>query len=764
MARHLTPSPRSRRSLVGLAVAAGVLAGSTSAIAALPQEGGTVDLATQANVILDGPSGSAEAGYSIADAGDVNGDGIDDILIGAHKETPLSRASAGVAYVIFGSPTLTRVDLLAPGANGFRILGAAADDRFGTSVAGAGDVNNDGVDDVIIGAFQADPAAASNAGTATVIFGSRTQLTDIDLAAPLGTRGFQIAGAAAGDNVGWSVSGAGDANNDGIADVVIGAPGTDLVSPTRTNGGTAFIIYGSANPASLTLSSLGSRGFRVDGGTGFDYLGRAVGSAGDFNADGIDDVIIGAPWAPWSSATWAGLTYVVYGSGTPTNLNASTLPGARGVRFTGAATMDETGSAVAGIGDVNDDGKDDIIIGAPGATSGKGIGYVLFGATTPASRDLSASIPPTDGFRTTGTVNGDRSSTAIAPGGDVNSDGIDDFVIGAPGADPPSRSNAGVSYVVYGRLSASDITLGSLGSGGITINGAAASDSNGWSVGGRGDVNGDGRPDVLTGATSQDPFSRFSAGAGYAIFGFGLPSISYPSGAIATVGTAMTPLTPVVQKTGTATFSITPALPAGLSLDPSTGVISGTPTSQAAGATYSVTMIDAVSTASTSVQVMVDAAPTPSPTPAQSNESSGSSSGPSPSGGTTPAAPTLAVRDVAASNQASSATITSRVVVSGAGSVRQVGARATGQSARTIWRATARESATTLCTAARKTPRAGTYRMSCTLGAAARAELERRSITVRLATTFTPTGGTPITRTETVVLKRIKAAVPAVTG
>jgi len=96
--------------------------------------------------------------------------------------------------------------------------------------------------------------------------------------------------------------------------------------------------------------------------------------------------------------------------------------------------------------------------------------------------------------------------------------------------------------------------------------------------------------------------------------------------------------------------------------------------------------------------------------------------------------------------------------------VRQVGTRATGQSARTIWRATARENATVLCTAARKTPRAGTYRMSCTLGAAARAELERRSITVRLATTFTPTGGTPITRTETVVLKRIKAAVPAVTG
>ena len=154
--------------------------------------------------------------------------------------------------------------------------------------------------------------------------------------------------------------------------------------------------------------------------------------------------------------------------------------------------------------------------------------------------------------------------------------------------------------------------------------------------------------------------------------------------------------------------------------------------------------------------------PTPSPTPAQSNESSGS--GASSSGGTTPVAPTLAVRNVAASNQASSATITSRVVVNGAGSVRQVGTRATGQSARTIWRATARESATALCTASRKTPRAGTYRMTCTLGAAARAELKRRSIRVRLATTFTPTGGAPISRSQTVVLKRIKPAVPAVTG
>ena len=111
-----------------------------------------------------------------------------------------------------------------------------------------------------------------------------------------------------------------------------------------------------------------------------------------------------------------------------------------------------------------------------------------------------------------------------------------------------------------------------------------------------------------------------------------------------------------------------------------------------------------------------------------------------------------------------SVTIASRVVVSGAGSVRQVGTRATGQAARTIWGAGARANATALCTASRKTPRAGTYRMTCTLGSAARAELERRSITVRLATTFTPTGGTPITRTQTVVLKRIKAAVPAVTG
>ncbi|MFM8829234.1 MAG: fibronectin type III domain-containing protein, partial [Actinomycetota bacterium] len=156
--------------------------------------------------------------------------------------------------------------------------------------------------------------------------------------------------------------------------------------------------------------------------------------------------------------------------------------------------------------------------------------------------------------------------------------------------------------------------------------------------------------------------------------------------------------------------------------------------------------------------------PTPTPTPAQANETSGSGSAATPSGGSTPAASTLAVRDVASSNQSASATITSRVVVSGAGSVRQVGTRAIGQSARTIWGARARANAAVLCSASRKTPRAGTYRMTCTLGAGVRAQLERRSIRVRLTTTFTPTGGKAVARSQIVVLKKIPAAAPKVTG
>ena len=251
-------SRRSARAPYGRALVAVVLllTLTASGAAVLPQQTGRVDLLSQPSLRIDGAAALDQAGASVAGAGDVNGDGLDDLLVGAPERGPLD---AGAAYVVFGRETPENVNLGALGRDGFRITGAAGDDRAGVAVAGAGDVNGDGLDDVLVGADLADNNGRSGSGSAYVVFGRRAA-DNVDLA-DLGEAGFRIDGAASSDGAGASVAGAGDMNGDGLDDLLVGAPGGGLL----VSSGAAYVVFGQETSTNVDLDALGAGGFRMNG-------------------------------------------------------------------------------------------------------------------------------------------------------------------------------------------------------------------------------------------------------------------------------------------------------------------------------------------------------------------------------------------------------------------------------------------------------------------------------------------------------------------
>jgi hypothetical protein len=260
------------------------------------------DLDGSNGFVVNGIDAGDGSGRSVAGAGDINGDGLDDVIIGARVADPNGTNAAGESYIVFGRSTgfpaaLDLADL--DGGNGFVVNGIDVDDFSGYSVAGAGDINGDGLDDVIIGASFADPNATYRAGESYIVFGQSTEFpAALELADLVGNNGFVVYGIEAYDRSGVGVAGAGDINGDGVDDVIIGAEGAD---PNGTDyAGESYIVFGRSTgfPAALDPVDLdGSNGFVVNGIDAGDYSGASVAGAGDINGDGLDDVIIGARYA-----------------------------------------------------------------------------------------------------------------------------------------------------------------------------------------------------------------------------------------------------------------------------------------------------------------------------------------------------------------------------------------------------------------------------------------------------------------------------------
>jgi hypothetical protein len=376
--------------------------------------------------------------WSLSSAGDVNGDGKSDFLIGVRGANNF----VGAAYLIYGggvwlnTPTFSLANI--NGVNGVKFLGFTTYNQVGVALSLVGDVNGDGRPDFLIGSCYF--AGAAGGGGYLIYGGPWLNMPTFSLANLNGINGVKFIGVATADEAGVALSPAGDLNGDGKADFLIAAQNAD------TTIGAVYLVYSGPwlNAPTFSFSSLnGINGVKLTGISAGDTTGCAISFAGDVNGDGKPDFLISACTAYSSS----GVIYLVYGGPW---LNVPVFPlanlnGTTGVRFLGALPGDSA-AIPNSAGDFNGDGIPDILIGAPGANGNNGIAYLIFG-----SPQLNIPVFPlanlnsATGIKFLG-VAGDLAGSPVSPAGDINGDGADDIFIGAYRLD----GNVGSAYLING--------------------------------------------------------------------------------------------------------------------------------------------------------------------------------------------------------------------------------------------------------------------------------------------------------------------------
>ncbi|MAX24446.1 MAG: hypothetical protein CMJ19_08070 [Phycisphaeraceae bacterium] len=348
---------------------------------------------TLAGAFFNGIGSHDKASSTLATAGDVNGDGCADILIGTSDST-LDNPYTGQSYLVYGQTSglvgeQDLADIASGDLAGVVIEGYAKSEKISGAVSSAGDVNGDGLDDILLAVRFADPDGSRvDAGQTYLIYGQSAQWSgtlDVTQITTGQVAGSIFNGVSAGDWSGGGARYAGDVDGDGYDDFLIAAAAAD---PNGPSSGQVYLIYGQAGGFDTTVElsdviNATQRGAVFNGMDDYHYTG-SISSAGDVNADGYDDFLIGVSEDdanPFSSSM-SGRTYLVYGqselSGTHdlSEIENGELPG---VVFNGIRTFDESGSSLATAGDVNGDGVDDLLIGAPWGASNKGQTYLIYG-------------------------------------------------------------------------------------------------------------------------------------------------------------------------------------------------------------------------------------------------------------------------------------------------------------------------------------------------------------------------------------------------
>lgn len=380
------------------------------------------------------------------------------------------------------------------------IEGVDIGDLAGTALAAVGDVNGDGFDDIMLGS----PGSAYSgvrSGAAYIVAGPIGGAVDLSVATAF------LYGEFGGDAAGTTVVGGADLDSDGLSDVMVGAPDADGFD---RNSGTAILVLGPLSGS----TNLGAADATIYGVTGYDHIGSAIAFGCDMDGDGRLEVLLGAPGSD-GGGTEAGAIYLFESrltGFTPADAAAATVSGDAGQRF---------GSSVLADADLDGDGADDAVIGAPradGDMPDAGSAFVFLG--------------PLGGSLTTGDADGqwlgetvgDTAGTILALAGDVDGDGLGDILVGAPSADN-AAANAGAAYIVFGPA----LGVSSLAMSDVVIVGGSADDALGSGLAGAIDRDVDGVLDVIVGAPGQDE-NGADAGQTYVFFG-GVAGVLTPADA-----------------------------------------------------------------------------------------------------------------------------------------------------------------------------------------------------------------------------------------